>query len=35
MNLVPETVFYIVTEDPKVKHVTSQVNPAGLHEHER
>jgi hypothetical protein len=35
MNLVPEMVFYIITEDPKVKHVTSQVNPAGMHEHQR
>jgi hypothetical protein len=30
---VPETVFHIVTEDPQVKHVTSQVNPPGMHEH--
>jgi hypothetical protein len=32
---VSETVFYIVTEDPQVKHVASQVKPSGVHEHGR
>src|SRR5450830_50792 len=26
-------VFHIVTEDPQVKHVASEVNPSGVHEH--
>jgi hypothetical protein len=32
---VPETVFHIVTEDPQVQHVASQVKPPGMHEHGR
>ena len=30
---MPETVFYIVAEYPQVKHVASEVNSPGVHEH--
>jgi hypothetical protein len=30
---MPETVFHIITEDPQVKHVAQEVNPASVHEH--
>src|SRR5450759_2043827 len=26
-------VFHIVAEDPQIKHVASEVNPSGVHEH--
>ncbi|HEY8225774.1 MAG TPA: hypothetical protein VIG25_10880 [Pyrinomonadaceae bacterium] len=30
---MPESVLYIVPEDPEVEHVAAQVQPAAVHEH--
>jgi hypothetical protein len=30
---MPKTIFDVVSKDPQVKHVTSQVEPPGMHEH--
>src|SRR6185436_7241287 len=30
---VPEAVFHVVAENPQVKHVATQMKPAGMHEH--